>query len=168
MSATVNKKAQQPMDRIPGGSLDVRPPLHIRVPILAIGAGLIGASVVGIHYSVTSGTPAGLGVTTILLSFGLGCWRLATARLHLDSSKRFVVRNYFGTTSIPVRDVERFEIGSNAWGIELWRRDSHEKVVVNAIQKSNWASLVGKRSRADLLVAQLNEIINMHENDPPG
>lgn len=111
----------------------------------------------GLEYVISSQVPAGLGVVAIFLGFGYAVWRVATVRLSLVDGM-FVVRNIFGRRAIPIPDVERFEVGDNAWGIDLWLKAPFQKVVVHAVQKSNWAYWRGTRSRADILVDQLNGI----------
>lgn len=115
----------------------------------------------GLEYVISSQVPAGLGVVAIFLGFGYAVWRVATVRLSLVDSM-FVVRNIFGKRAIPLPDVEHFEVGDNAWGIDLWLKAPYQKMVVHAVQKSNWAywrGTRGTRTRADRLVDQLNGIV---------
>jgi hypothetical protein len=111
-----------------------------------------------LEYVISSQVPAGLVVVAIFLAFGYAIWRVATVRLSLVDST-FVVRNIFGKRAIPLLDVEHFEVGHNAWGIDLWLKAPYQKMVVHAVQKSNWAYWRGTRTRADILVDELNGIV---------
>jgi hypothetical protein len=115
--------------------------------------GLIGFATV-----ITDRQWAGLVMVAIFVSFGGVLWRMATARLTLRGDV-LVARNFFDTQRMHLRDIERFDKGMNAWGIELLLLHTDRKITVNAIQKSNWAVWRGTRTKADELVDQLNALV---------
>jgi len=155
--------------------IDARVPFWYRVPLLILGAVLDGMAVLGAWYLITEArredVVPGFLVVAILLVFGWLTWRMGTARLTVVGDT-FRIRNIFGSQTVALSDVERFEIGSNAWGISLIPRSSNRTIPVNAIQKSNWAVWMNRRTRADRLAAELNRLVHASrpgdtENDLP-
>lgn len=112
----------------------------------------------GVPYSIANGQPSGLLVVAIFLAFGSVLWRMATARLTLNGDV-VVARNYFETRRVNLLDIDQFDLGINAWGIELRVLKSYRTITVNAIQKSNWAIWRGKRTKVDVLIDQLNAVV---------
>jgi hypothetical protein len=137
---------------------DVRPPLALRIVAFPLAATLMGMGLMGIPYSIANGQLSGLLVVTIFLTFGSVLWRMATARFTV-SGDVVVARNYFETRRVNLRDVDQFDLGINAWGIELRVLKSYRTITVNAIQKSNWAIWRGKRTKVDVLIDQLNAFV---------
>jgi hypothetical protein len=91
---------------------------------------------------------------------------VATARLVLEGDT-FFIRSYFRTTRARVSEVDRFDIGSGAYGIDLWLLRSFRKITVNVIQKGNWALWPGERhgTKADVLVEKLNEVVRSRRGE---
>jgi hypothetical protein len=137
-----------------------------RILFIAFAAGFLGFGVFGLVYSIAEGAWAGLGTAAIFSAFGLGSWRVATARLVLEGDT-FFIRSYFRTTRARVSEVDRFDIGSGAYGIDLWLLRSFRKITVNVIQKGNWALWPGERhgTKADVLVEKLNEVVRSRRGE---
>ena len=110
--------------------IDVRVPMALRIGLFVLGAILDGMAALGAWYLITEAPHddviPGFGVVLIFLSFGWFAWRMATARLTLLDDT-FQVRNYFRTERVLISDVDRFEIGDNAWGISLIPRTPFER-----------------------------------------
>jgi hypothetical protein len=142
----------------PHPPLDVRPPFGLRIPLLAFAAGLCGVGLFGVVYSLATSTYPGLGTAAIFIAIGWLCWRAASARFTVSDDRVIVARNYFRTWRMSIKDVEQFEPG-DPYGIRASLR-SGKRIQINAVQKSNWATWTGKRTRADVIVDQLNEMID--------
>jgi hypothetical protein len=140
------------------GRIDVRPPLLIRIVAFPLAATLFGMGFLGLQYTISERQLPGLVVVFIFLAVGFIQWRIATARLTLDGAE-VVARNIFDTRRVHLRDIERFDVGVNRWGIELWLRHSYRKITVNAIQKSDWVLRPFERTKADALVERLNTLV---------
>jgi hypothetical protein len=135
--------------------VDVRPPLLYRALMFVGGAGLFGFGLLGAQYSVTSGRLVGFGSVAIFGAVAWACWRTATSRLTLERDI-FVVRSFFRTERIQRSDVDRFELGDNPYGIDLWPRDSFRRIAVNAIMKNDWTFWMfwarRRKTKAEILV----------------
>jgi len=110
--------------------VEIHPRFVFRVLSLALAAGLIGFSLIGIEYSISEARWAGLGTAAIFFVFGFGLWRMATASLTLDR-ETFVVRSFLKTTRVLVTEVDRFDIGFGTYGIDLLLLHSFRKISVN-------------------------------------
>ena len=147
-----------PAPQQPLAHLDVRPPLLARIVAFPLAATLFGMGLIGLQYTITERQLPGLVVVAIFLAFGAAIWRLATARLTFDDDV-LVVRNYFRTHRMKLRDIDRFDAGTDPYGIELWPLNSDRRIPVNSIQKRGGAVWRGTRPKADELVDQLNALV---------
>lgn len=111
---------------------------------------------------MTSGPLVGFGSVAIFGAVAWACWRTATSRLTLERDI-FVVRSFFRTERIQRSDVDRFELGDNPYGIDLWPRDSFRRIAVNAIMKNDWTFWMfwapRRKTKAEILVDQLNTLV---------
>ena len=89
----------------------------------------------------------------------LVCWavfnrQLARVRVDVDESGLRIV-NLVHSESVPWCAVRQFRVGWAYFGITLDLTDGRS-MRINAIQKSNWASMNGTITRADRIVADWN------------
>jgi hypothetical protein len=125
-----------------------------RIILFALAAGLFGVASVLFVDAISSGRYPGVGTAAIFAFVAFGCWRAATARFMVEE-ERFVIRNYFKTWRIPIRDVITFEVG-DAYGIRAVLK-SGGSIQINAIQRSErW---MGTRVRQEDAVKALNELV---------
>jgi hypothetical protein len=126
-----------------------------RIILLALAAGLFGTAFVLFVYSISTIRYPGLGTATIFGLVAFGCWRAATARFTIDG-ERFIIRNYFRTRKIPIREVAAFEVG-DAYGIRAVLK-SGGSIQINARQRGErW---MGVRVRQEDAVVALNELVS--------
>lgn len=81
-------------------------------------------------------------------------WRSTRLGIVADH-EGLLVRNWFGDHRIAIVDIAGFEVGSGYVGIAVRLRDG-TGVTMNAVQKTNMARWLGRRVRADDVVAELN------------
>lgn len=151
-------EARAPMDPATEPTqLDVRTPLLLRLIAYGFAAGLVGTGGWLLAYSFVDWQPWGLGTVVMFVAFGLLFWRMATLRL-LVRADMVEVRNYFRTHRFPLSHVAAFEVGFGVYGIDV-QLTTGKKVRINVIQKNSWAIGLGKRTKADALVDELNQLV---------
>jgi len=141
--------------------VDIRTPLVYRILFFLMAGGIGGFGLILLAYSISERRPAGFVVVSMFLAVAWIAWRFATARLTLQQGM-FVVRSLFKTSRISLDEVDRFEVGDDAyWGVQLIPRESFATIKVSVIQKGSWAwaPMTSRRTKADRLIDQLNDIV---------
>jgi hypothetical protein len=59
---------------------------------------------------------------------------------------------------VPLAEIDRFEIGRNYLGITMYRNDG-TRLVIHGVQKPNIAHWLRRRTKADEIVDELNEVV---------
>jgi Bacterial PH domain len=126
--------------------------------------GLVGVlvSVAGLVSAVGGEVRTGLVAAAVFGLFPLFAWRWGTHPRLATSAEGVVVRNPLRTTVVPWADVERCEPSSLGLVIER-RAGTGKPVVAWAVQKSNLAGWLRRRTRADEVAAAIEERAGSHQ-----
>jgi hypothetical protein len=137
-----------------------------RILFIAFAAGFLGFGVFGLVYSIAEGAWAGLGSAAIFSAFGLGSWRVATARLVLEGDT-FVIRSYFRTNRAGYqRSTDSISAPARMASIcGCSTRSGRSRTYL--IQKGNRALWPVERhgTKTDVLVEKLNEVVRSRRSE---
>ena len=143
--------------------LTVRSPIVVRILGLILAAGFLIAAFVGVAFT-WGGLSEGRGAAGFTVASGFALWSALLWRMSIASvvlrPTELSIRNFFRSMHIPMSDVIDFRIGRGpVYPGALVQLASGEEIFLSAIQKSNFSWVLNRYSRADRLIAEMNEYV---------